>query len=385
MKLNKLQLTNFRQFKKKSIEFNKPWTILVGPNAQGKSTIIESIFMLSEGSSPWTFDHTKIIRLDHEKVDSEKPVDKLLRSACRIEAEVETQDDIKDISISLTKNNDSTTKQYEINNGSTSKGNFSQMISCVLFSPDMIDMLMFEPAQRRKFLNTYISKDSQEYDELLTNYRKVVRQRNSLLKILYNFGKPNKKSENGFASEDTLEYWTKQLIDSGSRITYFRHSFAKELNTLKSELYPTKIVYTPSIELSEYKDKITEEKIKQQFIKQLEQKKEKEKRRGVTVVGSHRDDWYLQSEAENINVYGSRGEKRIAIADIIFKINYFFKYRRKSSPILLLDDISSELDNNNISILFSEKLSQKQQTIITTTELETLPDKAVENSQIVEL
>ncbi|MBN2100953.1 DNA replication and repair protein RecF [Candidatus Dojkabacteria bacterium] len=388
MKIKTLKITNFRQFPNKDLEFNKNWIILEAPNARGKSTIVEAIFMLASGNSPWTNGNLSLIHIpDRNKTEDEDPKTKVNDGFFRLEASIESKDDFKTISTYVENQNQSTTKQFKIEGTNTNKAKFTDILHCILFSPDMIDFLMFEPKQRRDFIDSHLSHVNPDYSNILSNYNKVLRQRNSFLKAMFSKnGRNGSANGSGKIDETGLRYWTEQLVNLGTQVIMARIEFLDKLNDTKSSLYQSKIVYVPKVKLDSLEELADSTHIRNLFQNQLTLSQRKERIIGNTIVGPHRDDWYLTDEkGQNLNVFGSRGEKRMAIADIIFKINHFMIENIGEPPVILLDDISSELDENNIEILFNKKISKDQQTIITTTNIETIPKEARKLSQIIAL
>ncbi|MEA3357714.1 MAG: DNA replication and repair protein RecF [Patescibacteria group bacterium] len=381
MKIQKLIINNFRQFSKKEIEFDGKWTIITAPNTRGKSTIIEALYMLADGKSPWTNSSTNIIRLTSKnQKQNENTYTKLTQKFCRIEAEIETDDEIESISIVLENNHHSTTKQFTHKDKKVSLNKFIQIFHTVLFSPDLIDLLMFEPRQRREYLNDQISQLNPDYRPILNNYQRVLRQRNSLLKYL------SRQRHNGSANHpNSIKFWTEQLLELGAQITLARLEFINKLNSTEQQLYQAQVAYEPSIKLDDIEELANKSYIKDVFKKQITNSKSKELNIGVTLVGPHRDDWYLDSSGQNLNIHGSRGEKRLAIADIIFKMNLLLGHELEQPPIILLDDVASELDKDNTLLLFNEKISKEQQVVITTTDIKSIPPNARKISQIIEL
>jgi DNA replication and repair protein RecF len=369
MKILKLKLNNFRQFKKKEILFKEDMTAISGPNAIGKSTIIEAIYMLSTGLSPWTSDNSAIVRNNLEKKNR----------IGRIEADIESDEKTKNIALVIKSNNGSTIKEYRINNKPVTKPKFTQILNTVIFSPDLIDLLMFEPRQRRIFLDSYISKVDIEYDDILQQFNKSLKQRNSLLKILSN---RNNLSD---TDKQNLGIWTQKIIDLGSLVTIKRIRFIEQINETLPDLYPNEIKYKPNIELSEIEELADEKYIRQSYRDQIAEKFRKEMAIGITLVGPHRDDWFLDYKGKDLNRFGSRGEKRMAIADIAFKMNQLLIDTDKDKPVILLDDIPSELDDKNISRLFNGKLLEDQQTIITTTDIDGINKNIKRDIQVIKL
>lgn len=372
MRIKNIKIYNFRQFEKKELEFDGNVSIIVGQNARGKSTIIEAIHILSTGQSPWTSDNSAIVRKTGNN-EAEKLVDG------RIEADVEIDEKTSNIATILKTNSGSAVKQYKVNDKPTTKSRFIQLLGTVIFSPDLIDVLMFEPRQRRQFLDSYISKVDIEYQDIVQKYEKAIRQRNSLLKIL---AKKNSISE---SDKTSLKFWTESIINFGTVITLKRIEFVDKLNQVDPKLYPNKMKYKPNLEITEIEALADIDYVKKVYKEMLNEKFRKELIIGVTLVGPHRDDWILTYKGKNLNKYGSRGEKRMAIADIAFKMNKLLIDLYNEKPIILLDDISSELDKKNIERLLKEKILPDQQTIITTTDLKEISKHVKGKPQIIEL
>ncbi|MFH1547045.1 MAG: DNA replication and repair protein RecF, partial [bacterium] len=357
------------------------------PNEKGTSTIIAARHIISTGQSPWTSDNSAIVR--------RVPINKSARGgpafppkdglpwACgrdgRIEAEVEIDGKIKNLAVILKTNNGSAIKQFKINDKPTTKPKFIQLLSTVIFSPDLIDVLMFEPRQRRLFLDSYVSKVDIEYQDIAQQYEKSLRQRNSLLKML------SKKNTISDSDKNSLRFWTESLINFGTSITLKRIDFVERINQVNKKLYPNSMRYRPSLDINMLETLADSDYVKKVYKKMLNEKFRKELILGITLVGPHRDDWILTYNGKNLNKYGSRGEKRMAIADIAFKMNQLLIEDYKEKPVILLDDISSELDKKNIERLLKEKILPEQQTIMTTTDLKKLLKYIGEKHQVIEL
>ena len=377
MTVKELKLKNFRQFRAKTLSFTKPWTIIVGRNAQGKSTVIEALYVLSHGESPWESNNSHLITTEEDAASSKRSYEKLDSSTSRIDATVETADDLVSLAIILTSNGNSTVKQFEIEGSSTNKQNFSSSFNSVLFSPNLIDTLMYEPSQRRTFLDAYAIQLDPHYQRVINDYRKILRQRNSQLKALISSNGPRDRGR-------SLQYWTDQLIILGSEILHTRAELADDINT-SSENTPAKIIYTPNIDIYNDDELADITSIKELFSNRLEETRKKESYAGITLVGPHRDDWFLSKNGTNLNTYGSRGELRLAIIDVLMRLSDLLAEKKGDVPVLLLDDISSELDRENVKKLFDEKIPASQQAIITTTNINDIPEPIRKRSLVINL
>ncbi len=387
MKILNLSLHNFRQFDKKELDLDSKWSVLTAPNAGGKSTIIEAVHLLTSGTSPWNSNNKQLIKFLKDQQTEKSKHEKLKQSVCRIESEIETQDTIRKLALVLQGGSGSITKQYQIEGNSTSRSKFLQDMHSIIFSPDLIDNLMFEPRKRRNFLDDQISKTNLDYEQIASNYSKVLRQRNSLLKSLAaqngrNGGRGRSRSA---TNGNSLEYWTEQLITLGTQVMRARIEFIDQVNEIQSDKYSAIIKYEPRVKMDEIEELADNEYIEKRFRDQLAASRRKEAVLATTLMGPHRDDWYLADQDIDLNTYGSRGQKRMAIIDILLKVNEVMTSGMGAQPVLLLDDIASELDEKNIEILFKEKIPKQQQIIVTTTHLEMLPDWISEDSEVIRL
>ena len=379
MTIQEITLKNFRRFESKAIPFKKPWTIVAAPNAQGKSSIIEALYILSHGESPWESNNSHLVRNTNSNSTKQNSYEKLSASTGRLEATIETPEEVRSIAISFTSNGNSTIKQFELEGSTTNKQKFTSTFSSVLFSPNLIDILMYEPSQRRRFLDSYAAQLNPPYRQVTSNYQKVLRQRNSLLKATAS----SRRVDEG-ERHRSLQYWTDQLISLGSEIVHERGKLVGQINNSADENSAT-LTYESSVSVHK-KDKPAEiQIIREIFADRLEETSKKEDLAGVTLVGPHRDDWYFGQHGTNLNTYGSRGELRMAIIDILIELSELITKNQEPAPVLLLDDISSELDKDNVHFLFEEKIPDDQQAIITTTEISNIPEQVAKKSHIVRL
>jgi DNA replication and repair protein RecF len=259
----------------------------------------------------------------------------------------------------------------------TSKKFFSQN-TATIFNPEKIDLLMLSPSRRRDFLDETISHTNYEYPLILKRFRKLIRQRNSYLKKL-----SKQFYEKGIIARNDpqLNFWTKQLVELSAQIYQERISIIKKF---KEENFKLEYTFCDKelniIHQSKEDLKIIEDILK----KTLEENKKKDIATGYTNVGPHRDDWNIFTD-QDIKKYGSRGQKRVAIGNLIFKAHEIIANEIGYYPTLLLDDIASELDQENTQEIFDEKVLEKQQTFITTVDPSILTLYIQNNSQLIDL
>lgn len=342
--ITNIKLTNFRKFKSLDLNIQSKLVVLHGNNAKGKSTVLEAIYLLTNGKSPWAISD-EFINTDQNM--SEK--------FTRIE--ITNNDKV----YSLYKN--AGTRVLKIDDQKVSPRKFFDQNASTIFNPEQIEILMISASARRKFLDEIISAVDYEYIETLTLFRKVLRQRNAYLKKLakkfYDYGI--------VAINDVqLNFWTAEFLRLSEIIQTERLRIIDEM----------------------YSDDIHIEYTKSNGDTSLADAIENSKRRdiatGYTNIGPHRDDWQLIN-GKNIRQFGSRGEKRISIGKLVFKTQDVIKNRLDYYPILLLDDIASELDEENTKSIFNKKELDKQQTFITIIDKKDLPKAIIKDAQFIDL
>jgi DNA replication and repair protein RecF len=344
MTIKNIKLSNFRKFNEIEIPINKDIVILYGDNAQGKSTILEAIVLITNGSSPWAS--------SDEYISFEQEDDKRYT---RIEISIDEK------TFSFFKNNGK--RVFQIDSQKTTPKKFFEKTASTIFNPEQIEILMISPSKRRDFLDETICLINYDYLDTLRTFRKTLRQRNAYLKKL----SKDFYERGTIARNDTqLNFWTDKFIN-----------LSKEIQGKRIELC----------------NEITSKDIKIEYIKSngqtpLEEKIETSKKRdiatGYTNIGPHRDDWNLIN-GKDIKKFGSRGEKRLSIGQLLFSKQELVAKKLGFYPILLLDDISSELDKKNTKKVFDKEFLSKQQTFITTLDYKKLPKEIVEKAQLINL
>lgn len=331
MGIEKIRLTKFRNFSSKILEFSSGITVIVGPNASGKTNILESLFVLSTGKSFKA-------KIEEEMISYTKDIARVkgkLLSGTILES-VFTRGLID---IGNDHPEKVARKKLMINSVGKRLVDFAGNFKVVLFGPWDLDLVTESPSIRRKFLDTVLSQIDREYRRSVLSYEKGVRQRNRLLFRIREEG----------VNRSQLLFWNQLLIKNGNYITKMREEFIDFINSqhgLNDQKF--NLEYDRSI-ISEGR---------------LEQYSEEEVAAGTTLVGPHRDDFSIIESNRNLASYGSRGEQRMAVLWLkMAELNYIEKKTGERST-LLLDDIFSELDHEHRDIVM--KLAKNQQTIITT-------------------
>lgn len=353
--IEKIVLTNFRRFKEKVFDIDKNIIVIHGENAQGKSSFLESLYLISNGYSPWASSNDLI----NNKQDKQPHL--------RIEI-------VKD-NKSYIYFKDEHKKIYKIDGKSVRSKTFFQQNSASIFNPEQIELLMISPSKRRSYLDEIISKYNYEYEEILSRFNKVLRQRNAYLKKL-----AQKFYDNGTIAinDPQLNFWSKEYISSSTEILINRLQLCKDLSIGEYD-----IKYKTCFDIDKRKIH-NKEYITTQIENALEQNKRRDIATGYSNVGPHRDDWDIFKD-EDIKRFGSRGEKRLAIGKLIFLVQDIIYTKIGFYPILLLDDIASELDTKNTVNIFNKEYINKQQTFITVIHKDLIPKDILKEAQVIDL
>ena len=363
MFIKNLSLKNYRNYKDEKINFINGINILTGQNAQGKTNIAESIFYLCTGYSPRaTRDKQVITYGESNSTITGKAVSNF--------GEVEVSVDFFS----------SKEKEVKVNGVSIKKiGEIMGNINSVFFNPSELKLIKESPEDRRRFMDISISQMNRKYFFALQKYRKILEQRNSLL-----------KSEDYLAINETLQLWDIKLSEYAEIIIKERLEFIKTLTPFAKEIHSfitdNKEELELSLDLSYIDENLT---VKESIIKALGERVEKDIALGYTGIGPHRDDIKIKLNDEDVKVYGSQGQQRTCALSLKLAEVEVFKQKFKEYPILILDDALSELDKGRRSKLL-ERIKNIQ-VIITCTEiqddislLENVKIYKIQNGKVIE-
>lgn len=375
MQIDTISLQNFRNYSKKDFSFSSKTTLIIGPNTAGKSNLIEAIYLIASGRS------FRIDR-DDQLIKFEKGIarikGKIEDSSCTFSLQDKTSShDVlekvqdKDLEVVIAgggiEGRLRPFKKYLVNGVAKRKIDFIGNFFAVLFAPSDLEIIIDGPSKRRDFIDNILVQTDRDYRLALTFYEKGLRIRNALL---------HKAKETGRRSEKEFVYWDNLLIVQGQKVTKKREDFIDYLNRSKKDVLDFEIFYDKSV--------ISKER--------LLQYEDAEIGAGVTLVGPHRDDLLIQintnyntnkSELVDIRYFGSRGQQRLAILQLkILELNYI-EEKTGERPVLLLDDIFSELDTDHINLVLD--MIGSQQTIMTTTHAEFIPTKLLGKINLIEL
>ncbi len=337
MIIKSLELEKYRNYDNLYIEFDKGTTILTGENAQGKTNILEAIYLSSNTKSHKGSKDAEIVKFDADEGHVRTILNK-------------NEEDVR-IDIHLRKGK---SKGIAVNLEKLRKASeLIGIINVVLFSPEDLNIIKGGPAYRRSFLDMQICQLDSSYVFNLSNYNKIIEQRNKLLKDIY--FQP--------ALKETLFIWDSQLQSYGGNVINKRDSFIKELNEIIKEIHLKLTDGKENIELL-YEPNIKADEIESS----LKLNAEKDLRSKITSVGPHRDDFVINVNGIDVRKFGSQGQQRTAALSLKLAEIEIIKKNTNDKPILLLDDVLSELDSGRRNMLL-ESINDIQ-TIITCTGLD---------------
>ncbi len=349
MYLKNLKLSNFRNYDNLSIDFDNGINILYGDNAQGKTNILEAIYFCSTTKS--------------HKGSKEKEIIKINENESHIKLLIDRGDYLRTIDMHLRRNR---TKGVAIDKSPIKKtSDLFEIINIVFFSPEDLNLIKDGPSKRRKFIDFELCQLDKVYLHNLTSYNKVITQRNNLLKQI------------SFNSKllDTLSIWDNQLIKYGNYIISRREEFINSLNEIVYDIHSKLsggreeliIKYQPNITINNFQD-------------ELKRVRDRELKVQVTTVGPHRDDITFLNGDIDIRKFGSQGQQRTCALSIKLAEIELVKKIINDKPILLLDDVLSELDIKRQNYLLDS--IEGIQTILTCTGLEEFVNKRMKFEKI---
>ena len=340
MIIKNLDLYNFRNYVKGTATFSDGLNIIVGKNAQGKTNLIEGIYILATGTSP--------------RIASDKGLIRKGETRARVTALMENSGGEFEVEMILSK---SEKKCASINGLPIAKiGELIGNVRAIYFSPDEMSLIKDSPDFRRRFMDIDLSQVNRSYFYTLNKYDKILRQRNALL-----------KDESSEKIRATLPVWDEQLAREGAKLIVARREFCKDLSEeaarIHSLIAPEEKLfaeYSTSVESVE-EDGIAFE-LKEKLFKALE----RDSYLKYTSVGPQRDDIKITLSGEDVRTFGSQGQQRTATLSLKLAEIAIFEKLTGEKPILLLDDVMSELDGDRKERLLAA--CKGGQTIVTTTD-----------------
>ncbi len=386
MNIDQLILTDFRSYPAKKIRFSSSITVILGDNAAGKTNLLEAIFFLATGKSFRADKDTEMIAFVREMARIKGKINQLTNNPI-----TQLTNEEIELEIMLTKGEvigiKTPIKKYLVNGVGKKMLDFVGIVKAVLFWPEDLELVTDSPGRRRRYLDFVLLQTDREYRRSLLSYEKGVRQRNKVLEAI--------RDRN--AHRHQLLFWDQLLIKSGDYITRKREEYIHFVNNFQ---FPISSAIDgiplrrdnfqfPKYEIFYDRSVISEAR--------LTQYSEEEIAAAVTLVGPHRDDFQFKiqnpsrfnrdkiknEEIRDLSQYGSRGEQRLAILWLKMGELAYIEEITGEKPILLLDDIFSELDHEHRRIIF--EVISHQQTIMTTTDLHHIDREKLKDIELIKL
>lgn len=354
-------IKDYRNYDQLRLNFDRNLNIIIGDNAQGKTNLLEAVYVSGFGKSFRTIKDSELVKFDK----------KIAHVKVEIEHDNGWQETIE------YRINEQSKKEFLINGVNITRiSELLGTINLILFYPDDLKLIKDSPVERRKFINRELSHISKLYCSDIIEYNKILNQRNELLKKIT--FKPDLK--------DTLDIWDEQLADKGTKIILRRKKFIDDLDRISKEIHASvtdgketlSVAYNTSVKNLENYDTI-----KSDLIFKLGKQIDVDVKRGFTSVGPHRDDLDILINNISIKSFGSQGQQRTAALSLKLSEIEIIKQDVGEYPILLLDDVMSELDlNRQKDLIYTLK---NVQTIITTTDVKNLLDEYISASKITNI
>ena len=352
MYLKRVELKNFRNYSSLKISFNKGINIIYGNNAQGKTNLLESIYVLALTNTFRNVYDKDLIMKDRKFFN----IKGILKNS--------------KLDTTLNISYDNIKKRMMIDDSEIMKvSNYISVINTILFTPDDLDIIKGPPLVRRKFLNTELSQLYSNYYILLSEYEKILKMRNDYIK-------------SGVLDINYYDIITSFLIEKDILIFKIRKKFIERINNYAAEIFKNitgltgfKIVYKPNLDYSEY------DYDKNKILEVFKDKYDSEYKFLSTFYGIHKDDFEFYLGDSNLKIYGSQGQMRISVLTLKLSEIEIFKKWKNSTPVLLLDDVFSEIDeikNNNLLYYLSRDL----QVIITSVSLSSFNKEILSKAKV---
>ena len=380
MRVRRLSLTNFRNYARLELDLPGGVVLLHGDNAQGKTNLLEAIYFLATTRSPHASQDQQLINWDAMQSDDPVVVGRLVADVLRPDGprHLEMRLIIEERGAWALNGQGSFRREALVNRGKVRLMDLLGHLRVVLFLPEDVDLATGPPANRRRYLNITLCQVDADYCRELSTYNKVLEQRNALLRRMAEGQTRN--------AADVLQILTEKLIEPGSRVLQRRAAFVTEMARLAQDIYFQDLIggkeslrlgYLPgwmangrqgeagranSDQLLRDGDWLQANAnpaaIAERFAAELAAARLADLARGASTVGPHRDDWAIVVNGKNLGQFGSRGQVRTAILALKLAEIGWMKATTADTPILLLDEVSAELDQNRRAALLAYVMEQ---------------------------
>jgi len=384
--ISELSLTNFRIYRHLEVNLPLGHLILVGSNAQGKTSLLEAVHYLAGANSPHKGSHRQLLHWLAMQED--------LQPHLRICAEVVLKNETRKVDIRLQIDNNGKdreprlTKHVLVDGLKMNVSSLSGVVNVVMFLPQNMVLVEGSPRDRRNYLDTTISQVDSVYANAVRDYAKILTQRNALLKKL---------QERQDTMLEELEFWDEQLCEKGSVVVARRARALSEIQDYATNIHSEltndseylQLKYYPSFDLNQSQSNqltlgldesfagttVSADEMVEVMKDNIVKLRKDEKRRGMTLVGPHRDDFRFEVSGIDLSLFGSRGQGRTAVLALKLAEMEWMRDRSGEWPILLLDEVLAELDLQRRKDLL-QRVHEAEQVMMTTTDLDMIPEQS---------
>lgn len=343
MKVNKIEFESFRNIDKEIIEFSDGINVIYGENAQGKTNILEGIYLFARGKSFRAFKDKELIKFD--------------KNIAYAKMEFQVKDDKTTLGVEIPK---SQVKKFYRNKVKVNKtAEIIGEFRAVLFCPSHLGIIKDAPAIRRKFIDVAISQLRPVYLKMMTRYNQVLEERNAILKMM-----PEERAQN----LELIDIYSEELASLCADIADIRNEYIKKLDywvkiffdeMTKGQESP-KITYEANVNENDFENR---ESLKNRYLNLLKNNKEREFKYGATLFGIHKDDLKIEINGKDSRLYSSQGQQRSLALAMKMAEGEISREQKGEYPVFLFDDVLSELDDNRKSYILSN--IKNRQVIIT--------------------
>jgi DNA replication and repair protein RecF len=391
--LRELSLVNFRNYVRLALVPGAPITVLRGDNGQGKSNLLEAIYFLATTRSSRAGSDRELVhwRARRDTIPFARLEARIARRDLELHVEIVVRADPDQMGEAAPESvtvpaMPPVAKQIKMNGLPTRAVDLVGQVNVVLFTPDDVALVAGAPAGRRRYLDITNSQVSGPYLRALQRYNRVLAQRNSLLRQLRERRQPR----------DVLEVWNDELVTRGALVVARRLQTVAQLNDQIGPLYrqlgghqsTLGLVYHPTsfapTSFAAGAAPSGVEEVAELYRARLVELAPREIEAGVSLVGPHRDDFSFMVDGVDLHTYGSRGQQRLAVLALKLSEGEFMRRETDESPILLLDDVLSELDPTRRGFVL-EQAGREGQTLITTTDLGDFPPRFLAEATLFEV
>ncbi len=362
MYLETLELTNYRNYSGTTFHFSPDINIIVGGNAQGKTNILEAIYFLSAGNSHRSGSDNQLVKQGQNMASIRSHLD---RNGHKLTLEVFL----------------SSSDKKRVKVGGVEKYKFNDLLGnmhAVIFSPEDLQIIKGGPDRRRAFLDDTIVQLKPTYHYWRRKYDRVLRQRNILLKTMTRD-----------VGREGLDLWDRNLAEIGTKIIVERLSATERISKYAAEAHKKITKGAEKLEVT-YISRVAEggvegaAEIEKRFIKELMRRRKEELDRKVTLVGPHRDDMVMNVDGNDVRLFGSQGQQRTVALSLKFGQLRLIEKEVRAKPLLLLDDVMSELDEDRQAYLMA-MVKGSSQVLITATHLESFASEDLRGHNVIRI